>query len=238
MEVHARTSAHEAAVLAADLVAEAVVRGARTLLLAVGRSPEATYAELARRSHEGTFATSELVAVQLDGYWGLPPGDPRRLGTWLERSVLAPWGIPQERVVRLAEDGSDPEAACARYTEQVARHGGVDLAILGLGPNGHLGFNEPPSGPTASTRPVDLSAASLLSNAAYWGERSVPARAVTAGMDIVLAARQVLLVVDGASKAEVLRRCVLEAPTDELPASHLQGHPDAVVVADSLAWPG
>ena len=117
-----------------------------------------------------------------------------------------------------------------------ARAGGLDLAFLGLGPNGHLGFNEPPSDPTSRTRTVDLSAASVESNESYWGPGRVPPRAITAGMDVLLGATCVVLVVTGESKREVLRRAVREPPTPSVPASFLQHHPDVRVIADRAAW--
>ena len=116
---------------------------------------------------------------------------------------------------------------------------GVDLAVLGLGPNGHLGFNEPPSGRDAPTRVVELAPESIRSNARYWGsEDDVPRRAVTAGMSVLMAARTVILVVAGASKRAILRE-VLEGPvTERVPASFLQRHPRAVVLADRAALDG
>jgi len=112
------------------------------------------------------------------------------------------------------------------------------VSVLGLGPNGHLGFNEPPSGPSAPTRVVELAEASLRSNARYWGSTAaVPPRAITVGMDRLLAARRTVLVVKGAGKREILRRLVTDPVGDDLPASHLRGVPGAVLLADRAAWP-
>lgn len=209
-----------------------------TLMPALGESALGLYRELAGLWTSGRFDTRNLRLVQLDEYLGLARGDRRRLRDWLEREVAAPLDVPAERVIELRSDAADPVAACRAYDAAVAAAGGVDVAVLGLGPNGHLGFNEPPSGPDAATRAVELTDASIESNARYWGGRdAVPARALTAGMDVILAARRSLLVVSGARKRDVLRRLVVDAPSDDLPASHLRGIAGAVLLADSAAWP-
>ena len=208
------------------------------ILPALGTSALGVYRELAALRDAGGLDTSELRLVQLDEYVGLEPGDPRSLRGWLERDVAVPLGIPRERVVDLPSDPPDVAAACRAYDAAVVGLGGIDVAVLGLGPNGHLGFNEPPSGPTAPTRRIALSEASIESNAAYWGTRAaVPTHALTAGMDVVLAARRSLLVVVGSGKVAILRRLITELPSDDLPASHLRQVPGAVLLADMAAWP-
>jgi glucosamine-6-phosphate deaminase len=221
--------------MAADLAAEALAaRGSAAFVAATGATPMLTYAELATRAREGSFDASSLRAFQLDEYAGIARTDRRSLTAWFDRSVVGPLGIDDERVVRL--DGmADLADACARYDDAVAAWG-LDLAILGLGPNGHLGFNEPPTGPDAPTRVVDLTPASVRSNARYWGsEDDVPRRAITAGMAQLLSADRVVLLVTGSHKRDILG-AVLHGPIgDDVPASHLRRHRDAVVVADGAA---
>lgn len=202
-----------------------------------GETPMGIYHELAARRQRGEIDATGLRVFQLDEYLGIPPGDHRSLFRWMESSLISPLGIPESNVVRLSADFSDPEAACRAYDEAVKTAGGLDLAVLGLGPNGHLGFNEPPSKPDSTTRAVELAEASIHSNARYWGSRDlVPRRAVTAGMDVLLSARQVLLVVSGERKRDILHR-TLEGPvTPDVPASYLQLAPDATVLADRSAW--
>lgn len=237
----------------ADLVADVLrQKPDAALLLATGNTPLGLYGELAERATSGVLDSSRVRAIQLDEYVGVPEDDPRSLYGWLARAVLGPLRIPPERVVRLhGMPEEELEAACRRFEREVRAPrlaplgaglepmtaGGVDLAVLGLGPNGHLGFNEPPSAADAPTRRVTLSEASLASNATYW-KGPVPREAVTAGMDVILSARRTLLLVSGAHKREILRRTVLGPVTPEVPASWLQTVAGVTVLADAEAWPG
>ncbi|HEY1478493.1 MAG TPA: glucosamine-6-phosphate deaminase [Gaiellales bacterium] len=221
---------------AAGLIADAVrARPDARLQLATGNTPMATYAELVDLHGRGELDTSELRAIQLDEYLGLAAhGDPRSLGDWMRRSFTDPLEIPEAHITWLDVAG-DPEAGCARYAQAVRAAGGLDLTVLGLGPNGHLGFNEPPSPADAPTRVVELTPESLISNAAYWGEGAVPRRAVTAGMDLIMEARAVLLLVSGEHKRGILDRALRERPSEECPASLLRLREGVTIVADRAA---
>ena len=203
---------------------------------ATGNTPMGTYRELANRRDRPD--TSRLRVFQLDEYLGVPFEDRRSLRRWMHESFVGPLGVLTENVVGLDAEAEDVKAACSAYEAAVTEAGGFDLAILGLGPNGHLGFNEPPSGPGARTRVVELTEESVRSNARYWeGEQSVPRLALTAGMDLLLGARRTLLVVSGAGKREILRRVIEEPASPEVPASFLQGVDGVTVLVDRAAWP-
>lgn len=239
MHIHVTNDYAELSRAGADLIAAVIMDNpTAALLLATGETPMGVYRELAERRQRGEIDPSRLRIFQLDAYLGITEDDSRSLYGWMKRAVLDPLGIPDAHVVRLPGDASDPLAACHAYDAAVQAGGGIDLAVLGLGPNGHLGFNEPPSDASAPTRLVELSAASVQSNARYWGgPERVPRQALTAGMNILLAARQTLLVVSGEHKRDILRRTVEGPITPDVPASCLQTATAVTVLADKAAWP-
>lgn len=225
---------------AADAIARVVHSdGPVTIVPATGETPVDTYAELADRHARGAFDASAVSVVQLDEYLGIERDDRRTLFGWMDRTVLTPLGIDAGRVARLPTDGDLP-TACAAFDAALAERGGIDLAILGLGTNGHLGFNEPPSSAASATRAIELTRATIAANARYWGSAGdVPTRAVTLGLRTILAAREILLLVSGAGKHEIVRRA-LEGPVGEdVPASFVrEARGSVTVLVDRAAWEG
>lgn len=222
----------------ADVVAQVVATNPRgRVVVATGRTPMGLYRELASRAAGGEFDATGLTIFQLDEYVDIPTDDRRSLLGWAIDSFAEPLGIPRERVVPLPVDGD--AGACAAYDREVEDGGGYDLTILGIGPNGHVGFNEPPSDADTPTRLVELSPESVRSNAGYWGgESHVPRQAVTVGMAGLLRSRTILLVASGSSKRDIVRRAVLGPQTPDVPASLLQGAADLRVLLDRAAWDG
>lgn len=222
----------------ADLVADAIARNpAGSITAATGESPMGLYSALAERYRSGAFETDAVTVFQLDEYLGLTAGDRRSLLGWMRRSFLQPLGVAADRVVPLIADG-DPRAACAAFDQAIESRGSLDIAILGLGRNGHLGFNEPPSAAESPTRVVELSAVTVEDNARYWGSvTDVPSRAVTMGMRNLLRARQVFLVASGEAKRAIVRRAVEGPIGPEVPASLLRtAQADVTVIVDRAAW--
>src|SRR3954451_743338 len=219
-----------------DAIAAAGAGREVTLMPALGSSALGVYAALGEMRIRRELDTSRIRLVQLDEYV-VGADDPRSLIRWLRRDVARPLAPPDERVVPLDGGAADPEATCRAYDEAVAAAGGIDIAVLGLGPNGHLGFNEPPSNTTAPTRRVDLAPASLESNKRYWPGLDVPTAALTAGMPTILGARRIVLVVNGAGKRHILRAMLAGPVGPELPASYLREHANALLISDEAAWP-
>jgi glucosamine-6-phosphate deaminase len=207
-------------------------RGQRALVLglAAGRTPVPLYRELVRMRHQEGLALDEATFVQLDEYLELPAGHPASFSSFLRRELLEPAEISDERLVAPpchAPEG-ERERACAAIEHAIRVAGGIDLQVLGIGLNGHLGFNEPGSHRDSRTRVVELDEETRRHAARDFGSlERVPRRAITLGLGTILDSRRVRALAFGTEKAEVVRR-MLEAPIGPgLPASFLREHPDA-----------
>jgi glucosamine-6-phosphate deaminase len=188
---------------AADVVAEVVTAVPHAVIaLPTGRTPRGLYAELVRRAAAQTIDFKTAFFFNLDEYLGLPGPDPRSFAAYLRREFLVPAGVPLERTRLLRGDAEDPIAECRATDAAIAAAGGVELAILGLGANGHIAFNEPGTDWHATTHLAALSAATRTTNASADGAPPPP-MGITLGIATLRAARQVLLLVDGASKRGV-----------------------------------
>ena len=227
-----REAARRAAALLRDNPASAVI-------VATGETPMGMYRELAELKQQGAFDTSRLRIFQLDEYLGVGEDDERSLYGWMKRSFLDPLGIRDDQVVLLRGDAADPEEECRAFDRAVQQVGGLDLAILGLGMNGHLGFNEPPAAPDLPSRVVALSPESISGSARYWGpDDEVPKQALTAGMAQILTAKAALLLVSGERKRSILRDTLEGAISPDVPSSYLQGPGNVTVLADRDAARG
>ena len=238
MKLSVLDSYEQVSQMAAGVIAAEIRRKPDLVLLAAtGNTPVGCYRHIAERASSGELDVSRMRVAQLDEYVGIGPDDERSLIGWMHRILLDPLEIDPQRVIAFDGVRADPMVACRKQGETL-RATGVDLAVLGLGPNGHLGFNEPPTEPSAPTRLVELTPASVASNARYWGSPSrVPAHAVTVGMDVILASRRILLIVSGPAKVDILRRMLESPATPANPASLLRLAPEATVIADRQAWP-
>jgi glucosamine-6-phosphate deaminase len=225
----------EAARWLADIIGD---KGNASMVLAMGNTPMGMYAELKALQEQGKVDFSRIQAFQLDGYLGITREDPRSLEGWLRRSVVEPWKLREDQLVLLDENTDHPDEVAREYDRKVQAAGGFDAAVLGLGPNGHLGFNEPPSCADSPTRAVTLTEKSLNSNAAYWGGMDrVPRESITAGMDVLLASKRIVLLASGSNKRDILRQTLKGEVHEGVPSSFLQTHPAVTIIADRAAWP-
>ena len=208
------------------------------VVIATGNTPMGIYQTLAEIKKQGKLDASNLRIFQLDAYADVPLSDPRSLQGWSRRSFIEPLKIPEKNFIPLIGYSDNHQEACKTYHRKVLDAGGYDIAILGLGPNGHLGFNEPPADANATTRVITLTEESMVSNAVYWGGReNVPTQALTAGMDLLLAAQQILLVVTGAHKKDMLQKTLYGPVTPEVPSSYLQTVSNVTIFTDTAALP-
>lgn len=222
-----------------DAILETVAaRPDATLLLATGRTPMGAFAHVAAHAAPRGVDFKRVRVVQLDEYVGCDGDDPRSLLAWLQRSFIDPLAIPPENLAALDGCAADLDAVCEAHDAAIEEWGGVDLAVLGIGMNGHLGFNEPPADPASRTHSVALSDASVRGSAAYWGRESdVPPIALTVGMSSILAAGRVVLAAAGEAKREILAATVHGPITVDVPASLLRRADRVDVIADRAAYP-
>lgn len=243
MEVVVSATAQETAVRAARAVLERLPASsdgrAPVVGLATGSSPLGLYRELGRAVERGEADFSRAHGFALDEYVGLPPGHPEGYRQVLLREVCGVIGLAPERLA--VPDGSGGDlatlvAAAASYEARIRELGGIDVQVLGIGANGHLGFNEPGSALTSRTRVKRLSDRTRRDNARFFrGIDDVPTHCVTQGLGTILEGRRLVLVATGDAKADAVA-AALEGPlTASVPASVLQWHADTVVCLDEAA---
>jgi len=226
---------------AADVVAATVSRKPdAAIALPTGSTPLGMYDDLARRARTGAVDLSRAQFYGLDEYLGVTPEDPMSFTGWLLRSFIVPAGLPPAHFHPMPVTAPDVAAAAAEYDASLAAGGGLDLAVLGLGPNGHIAYNEPGSAADSPTRVVTLTARSREQASGYWDDEvPIPARAMTIGVAPLLAAKEILLIVAGAEKADVLRTALRGPMSASVPATWLRlAGGRLTVVADEAAARG
>ncbi|MBI3492019.1 MAG: glucosamine-6-phosphate deaminase [Acidobacteria bacterium] len=228
------SSATLARALAAD-VARALATNPRLVLgLPAGRTPIPLYDALARLYQAGRVDFRRAAAFNLDEFIGLGARHPGSYRAFMRQHLLDRINLPPANVHAPRGEARDVARECARYERAIARMGGIDLQILGLGVNGHVGFNEPASALIARTHRARLRLATRRANASLFGGRvsAVPREAVSMGMATILKARRLVLIATGAAKARALQRLIEGPVTTRLPASLLPLHPRAEVWVD------
>jgi glucosamine-6-phosphate deaminase len=207
--------------------------------LPTGSTPIGLYDRLRAMAAEGEVKLSTAHFFNLDEYVGVGPADPHSFAAFLRRHFLDEAGIPADHVRLLRGDAPDIGREAAAHDAAVAARGGLDLAILGLGSNGHIAFNEPGSRWDAGTHVVPLTEATRIANAAYFADSfQVPSHGLTMGIGMIRRARHVLLLVSGAAKAEALAALLAGEPDPDWPVTALFGHPSLTVIADAVLRAG
>jgi glucosamine-6-phosphate deaminase len=205
-----------------------------TIALPTGSTPIGLYRRLRAMAAAGEVALTAAHYANLDEYVGVGPADPHSFAAFLDRHFLGPAGIPAGNIRLLRGDAPDIAAEAAAHDAAVAARGGLDLAILGLGGNGHIAFNEPGATWDAGTHVVPLTEGTRIANAAYFADGFVvPTHGLTMGIGMIRAARRVLLMVSGIAKAEALGALLAGRPDARWPVTALCGHPGLIVVADT-----
>ena len=236
MEILIQSSAEAAAKLTAAVVASRL-RAKPDLVLgcATGRTMESVYDELACL-HEGGLEFSQCRTFNLDEYVGLATSDERSYHAYMFERLFERVDLKPENTFLPDGTAPDLEAEARRYEAQIALAGGVDLQLLGLGEAGHIGFNEPLSSLMSRTREKALTLTTREQNAAFFGGADrVPRRALTMGVGTILEAREIVMVVTGAKKANILAKATEGPITAMISATALQLHPNCKVITDEAA---
>jgi glucosamine-6-phosphate deaminase len=204
---------------------------ARNVMVAAGHTP----IELYRRIGGHGLKLSHLNVFALDEYVGVPLDEPRNCANLLRRSVGEAWGIPPAQFHVVSSLEKDALASVREHERRLTETGGVDVIILGLGQNGHLGFNEPGSTEDSVGRMLELEAVSIEANRKWFGGDYAPAKGVTVGLKTILGSRHVLVMACGSHKTAAVAAMVEGPRGAHCPASFLQGHPDTSVFLDEPA---
>jgi glucosamine-6-phosphate deaminase len=237
MEVVIAADGGAVAALAADVVSRMLhERAAPVLGLATGSSPLGVYELLIDRYRTGQINFANAAAVLLDEYIGLPAGHPEGYRSVIRRELVDHVDLPAARLFGPDVWAPDIAAACADYDRRIVELGGVDVQLLGIGTDGHIGFNEPGSSLRSRTRVKTLTDATRHDNARFFASPDdVPRHVVTQGLATIGEARHLLLIATGVHKAHAIARAV-EGPVSAMcPASVLQFHPHATVIVDEAA---
>lgn len=209
---------------AADVVATTVQRKSNPAIsLPTGSTPLGMFDILSARVARSEIDFSDVDIFCLDEYVGVSLDDPTSLTRWLWDALLHRIGVKPEQVHALPSTAFDLSAAATAYDEAITARGGLDLAVLGLGPNGHIGYNEPGSEADSRTRVISLTPESVSQASSYWeGAVSIPDKAMTIGVGTLLESKRIVLLVTGGAKAEILRRALEEPMGADVPASWLR----------------
>ena len=233
--VHWCRAGSELSRAAADHVAALLARKPEAAIaLPTGQTPLGLYAELVARAAAQRLSAGQARFFNLDDYLGLSADHPLSYERFLRDHFLLPAGVPEEHIRLLRGDAVGIEAECGDYEAAIAAAGGLDLAILGLGSNGHIGFNEPDSDWSAGTHVVTLSQETRATHVLQTqGRFAIPQYGVTVGISTILAAREILLLVAGSAKARALAAFRHGVPDSRWPVTALLTHQSLTVIADA-----
>ena len=222
---------------AANIISAQVIMKPNCVLgLATGSTPIGTYDQLVEWYNKGDLDFSEVTTVNLDEYKGLPRTNDQSYYYFMHQHLFDRVNIDPERTN--VPNGMEPDAEkeCGRYEELIRSLGGVDLQLLGLGHNGHIGFNEPGEAFEKETHCVDLTESTIEANKRFFASADdVPKQAYTMGIKTIMQAKKILIVVNGENKADIVERAFFGPVTPEVPASILQLHNDVPLVGDEAA---
>lgn len=222
---------------AANVITEVVKAKSDAVLgLATGSSPIEMYNELARRNKNGEISFKNVKSVNLDEYVGLAPDHDQSYAYFMRTNLFDKIDIDLSNTNLPDGLAKDPVAECKRYDAVVASMGGIDVQVLGIGLNGHIGFNEPADTFSEGTGLIDLTESTIVANSRFFNDRSeVPTQAFSMGVGQIMSAKKILLIATGEAKAQILEESLFGKITPQVPASILQNAAEVVICADRAA---
>lgn len=222
---------------AAAILAAQVVMNPRSVLgLATGSTPVGTYEYLRKWYQQGILDFSQIRTMNLDEYRGISWDNSQSYYSFMKENLFRHVNIKEENTYIPDGEREDAEAVCRDYEALVQRAGGVELQLLGIGRNGHIGFNEPADSFEKECRCVTLAESTIEANKRFFEKvEDVPKQAYTMGIGTIMSAAKILLLASGADKAEAVRQTICGQITPQVPASILQLHPDVTIIADEEA---
>ena len=222
---------------AANIIsAQIILKPESVLGLATGSSPIGTYKQLIEWYNKGDLDFSQIRSINLDEYKGLPADNDQSYAYFMRQNLFDHVNIKSVNTFIPNGMEADVEKECSRYNAIIRSMGGIDLQLLGIGNNGHIGFNEPSDSFAKETHCVDLTENTIQANARFFSFiEEVPTQAYTTGIKNIMQARRILIIVSGEEKAEIVWKAFCGRVTKEVPASILQLHPDVTLVGDRAA---
>lgn len=203
--------------------------------LATGSSPLPTYAEMIRAYRDGEVSFKNVTTFNLDEYCDLPKEDKNSYYSFMFDNLFSGTDINPESVHFLDGNASDDKAECASYEEFIEKSGGIDVQLLGIGNNGHIGFNEPSDKFTEHPYKVKLTQSTLDANKRFFPDSDMPLYALTMGIENIMKAKKIVLIATGEAKADAVYKMIKGEVSPSCPASILQNHGDVEIFLDKAA---
>lgn len=236
MKIVQAESIQEASEITAGMILERVLAHPSSVLgLATGKTMEPVYEALVREAKEAQVDFSNCRFFMLDEYVGISPDHRSSFRTYIRARVLGPLGISEDQVSFPPADAEDIQSAASSYEEKIKSVGGIDLQLLGVGRNGHIGFNEPGSSMKSRTRVVDLTESTIEANKSEFQGEKMPIKALSMGIGTILEAKNLLLLATGNSKADVIKHVLNHHDDENCPVTFLKNHAHFTLVVDPLA---
>ena len=222
---------------AAQLITEQITKKRNTVLgLATGSTPEGMYKELINLNQEDKVDFSEVITFNLDEYYGLSPEHPQSYCFFMWTKFFKHINIKKENIHLLNGITENVNKECKQYEDLIKKSGRIDLQVLGIGDNGHIGFNEPDISLNTQTHLVNLTTKTIQANSRFFNDvQEMPKQAITMGIGTIMRARKIILLANGKRKARVIERTINSPITTKVPASVLQLHNDVTIMVDQEA---